>query len=203
MIVLGLDTTGKACACALVDEGLILAQKSETIGRGHAERLAPMVDEVLANAGLKIANIDQIAVCTGPGSFTGLRVALAFAKGLALPRKIPVVGISALEVHAARHDPENTRRIIAFTDVRRGELCFQLFENGLALTPALTETADEAQRFMAAQNAEIFELTAPVSAAMLAWLSMGLSQKSHPAEPLYSRPPDAKLPGGIDPNKTV
>ena len=203
MIVLGLDTTGKACACALVDEGLILARKSETIGRGHAERLAPMVDEVLANAGLKIANIDQITVCTGPGSFTGLRVALAFAKGLALPRKIPVVGISALEVHAARHDPENTRRIIAFTDVRRGELCFQLFENGLALTPALTETADEAHRFMAAQNAEIFELIAPVSAAMLAWLSIGLSQKSHPAEPLYSRPPDAKLPGGIDPNKTV
>ena len=79
MIILGLDTTGKACACALVDEGRIIAQKSEGIGRGHAERLAPMVDELLTQAGVKITDIDQISVCTGPGSFTGLRVALALS----------------------------------------------------------------------------------------------------------------------------
>ena len=199
MIVLALDTTGKACACALVDEGRIRAQKSENIGRGHAERLAPMVDEVLAEADLKVADIDQIAVCTGPGSFTGLRVALAFAKGLALPRNIPVVGLSALEVHAARYDPAREKRVIAFADVRRGELCFQLFGNGLALTPALTEKDGEARRFMQAQDAEVVELIAPISAAMLAWLSMDVSPQSHAAAPLYSRPPDAKLPGGIDP----
>lgn len=199
MIVLGLDTTGKACACALVDEGRIIAQTSEDIGRGHAERLAPMVKSLLFKAGVKITDIDQIAVCTGPGSFTGLRVALAFAKGLSLPRKIPVVGLSALEIHAARHDAAQEKRIIAFTDVRRGELCFQLFENGLALTPALTEKADEAHEFMRAQDAEIVELTASVSPALLAWLSIDASPASHPAAPLYSRPPDAKLPGGIDP----
>ncbi len=201
MIILGLDTTGKACACALVDEGWVIAQKSEDIGRGHAERLAPMVDELLTQAGVKITDIDQISVCTGPGSFTGLRVALAFAKGLSLPRKIPVMGISALEVHAARHDPDRNKRIIAFTDVRRGELCFQLFENGLALTPALTEKAGDAQAFMQAQDAEIVELSASISTALLAWLSIDISPETHPAEPLYSRPPDAKLPGGIDPNQ--
>ncbi len=200
MVVLGLDTTGKACACALVDDGRILAHTSELIGRGHAERLAPMVADLLKAAQLTVADIDQIAVCTGPGSFTGLRVALAFAKGMALPRKIPVIGISALEVHAARHDPTQNKRLIVFTDVRRGELCFQLFENGLALTPALTEKADEARAFMDAQEAEIIELSGSVSAALLAWLSMDASPESHPAAPLYSRPPDAKLPGGIDPN---
>lgn len=199
MIVLGLDTTGKACACALVDEGRILASKSESIGRGHAERLAPMVQETLAAAQLSVADIDQIAVCTGPGSFTGLRVALAFAKGLALPRKIPVTGISALEVHSARHAPALEKRVIAFTDVRRGELCYQLFENGHPLTPALTEEAEEARAFMDAQDADITELTDPISTALLAWLSMDASLETHPAEPLYSRPPDAKLPGGIDP----
>lgn len=201
MIVLGLDTTGKACACALVDEGRILAHKSEPIGRGHAERLAPMVHGVLAEAGLSISAIDQIAVCTGPGSFTGLRVALAFAKGLALPRKIPVAGISGLEVHAARHDPARNKRIIAYADVRRGELCYQMFENGLPLTPAITDTAEEARAFMAAQNAQICELTAPISAPILAWLSIYTTPDTHPADAFYSRPPDAKLPGGIDPNK--
>ena len=199
MIILGLDTTGAACACALVDEGKILSQKSEIIGRGHAERLAPMVGEVLADAQIDISEIDQIAVCTGPGSFTGLRVALAFAKGLALPRGIPVIGISALEVHAARHDAAQDKRVIAFTDVRRGELCFQMFENGLPLTPAMTEKAEDARRFMDAQNAQIAELTPPISVPLLAWLSCDATPESHPAEPLYSRPPDAKLPGGIDP----
>ena len=202
MIVLGLDTTGKACACALVDEGRILASQSNTIGRGHAERLAPMVSELLSEAGLKVADIDHIAVCTGPGSFTGLRVALAFAKGLALPRKIPVIGLSALEVHAARHDPERTRRIITYADVRRGELCYQMFEGGRPLTPALTETAEAARAFMSAQEADSHALDGPISAALMAWLSLDVRADTHPAEPLYSRPPDAKLPGGIDPNKT-
>ena len=200
MIVLALDTTGQACACAFVDEGRILAAKTEAIGRGHAERLAPMVQETLAQSGLRISDIDQIAVCTGPGSFTGLRVALAFAKGLALPRKIPVLGLSALEVHAARHDPEKNKRVIAYSDVRRGELCYQMFENGLPLTPALTETAEEARAFMRAQDADIQELTGSISAPLLAWLSLDAARETHPAAPLYSRPPDAKLPGGIDPN---
>lgn len=199
MRVLSLDTTGAYCACALVDAGRILGQASEKIGRGHAERLAPMTQEMLSGAGAALADIDQIAVCTGPGSFTGLRVALAFAKGLALPRKIPVIGMSALEVHAARMDPQLARRIAVFTDVRRGELCFQIFENGLALTPPLTEAADEAQSFIAAQDAHISELKGPISTALLGWLSMEASSQSHPAEPLYSRAPDAKLPGGIDP----
>ena len=200
MIVLGLDTTGQACACALVDAGRIIASRSEVIGRGHAERLAPMVDELFTEAKLTPADIGQIAVCTGPGSFTGLRVALAFAKGLSLPRRLPVIGISSLELHAARHDPESRKRVIAYSDVRRGELCYQMFECGQPLTPALTEKEADARAFMAAQDAEVYELTGSISAALLAWLSLDCCPQTHPAEPLYSRPPDAKLPGGIDPN---
>lgn len=202
MIILGLDTTGKACACALVDDGRILAAKSEEIGRGHAERLAPMVNEVLSEAGVSVAGINQIAVCTGPGSFTGLRVALAFAKGLSLPRKIPIIGLSSLEVRAARHDPERRKRVITYSDVRRGELCYQMFDGGVPLTPALTEKAEEAHAFMSAQNADIHELTGSISMPLMAWLSADCAPETHRAEPLYSRPPDAKLPGGIDPNKS-
>ena len=199
MLTLSLDTTGAACACALVDGGRILASSSERIGRGHAERLAPMARDCLAATSLTIPDIERIAVCSGPGSFTGLRVALAFAKGLALPRKIPVIGLSALQVHAARHDPERQRRILSFTDVRRGELCFQLFEGGAPLTPAITQKAAEARAFMAAQDAFVTELTGSISAPLLGWLAMDVDPQLYPAKPLYSRPPDAKLPGGIDP----
>lgn len=199
MIVLGLDTTAKACACALVDEGRIVASISESIGRGHAERLAPMVQALFAKADLTINDVDRIAVCTGPGSFTGLRVALAFAKGLSLPRAIPVIGLSALEVHAARHDPEGRKRLISFTDVRRGELCLQMFEGRAPLTPPLTRPVQEAQDFMAAQDAQITELTGSISVPLLAWLAADAAAENAPAAALYARPPDAKLPGGMTP----
>jgi len=127
LIALGLDTTGAWCTASLVNDARILAEKSEKIGRGHAERLAPMVAEVMEAAKLTPNNIDLISVCTGPGSFTGLRVALAFAKGFALPRKIPVVGLSALEVLAAQKDPSQSLRILSVMDVRRGELCMALY----------------------------------------------------------------------------
>ena len=81
MLTLGLDTTGKACSAALVDEGRIIAHASEPIGRGHAERLAPLVKDMIYKAGRNVSDISRVGVCTGPGSFTGQRVALSFAKG--------------------------------------------------------------------------------------------------------------------------
>jgi len=113
MRILGLDTTGPHCSVALVDTAKVLAYKSEKIGRGHAERLAPMVQEVLAEAGLSAKDVDKLAVCTGPGSFTGLRVALAFAKGFALPRKLPVVGLPSLAIWAAQTDPEAQKKLVS------------------------------------------------------------------------------------------
>ena len=84
MRVLALDSTGPYCTAALCDSAKVLAYKTEKINRGHAERLAPMVKELLAYTNLQSLDVDRLAVCTGPGSFTGTRVALAFAKGLSL-----------------------------------------------------------------------------------------------------------------------
>jgi len=151
MLTLGLDTTGKACAAALVDEGRIIAHRSEDIGRGHAERLAPLVQELIYNAGRNVGDVSRVAVCTGPGSFTGQRVALSFAKGFALPRKLPVIGLSSLEIWAREVDPEQNK------------------------------------------------LVAPISTILLGWLSQHETPQSAPATPLYSRGPDAKLPGGVSP----
>jgi len=199
MRILGLDTTGPYCTAALCDEARVLAYKSEKIDRGHAERLAPMVAEILTEAGLTAKDVDKIAVCTGPGSFTGLRVALAFAKGFALPRKLPVVGLSSLAVWAAQHDPEGQKNIISIADVRRGELCWNAIFKGQSAEGAITQKAQAARETIAKLDSDLVIEDETVDGRVLAWLGAQLSPEDYPAQPLYSRGPDAKLPGGIDP----
>ncbi len=202
MIILGLDTTAKNCTVSLVDSARVLALQSEPIGRGHAERLAPMVLETLHIAGLSVFDIDKITVCTGPGSFTGLRVALAFAKGLALPRKIPIIGVNALTVWAAEMDPEQSLKIVSVSDVRRGQLCWSAFDKGRCIQPPITQEIDRARAEIAKLSADKLIEDKPVNGAVLAWLGAGLTPDLAPALPLYSRPPDAKLPGGVTPPQT-
>ena len=201
MKVLGLDTTGPHCSVALVDTAKVLAHKSENIGRGHAERLAPMVQEVLAEAGLKAKDVDKLAVCTGPGSFTGLRVALAFAKGFALPRKLLVVGLPSLAIWAAQADPEAQKNLVSIADVRRNELCWNAVFKGALIQEPITQKREEAHRSIKKLSPDIILEDEITDARTLAWLGAELSPKDYPAAPLYSRGPDAKLPGGIEPPK--
>ncbi|MGH6971174.1 MAG: tRNA (adenosine(37)-N6)-threonylcarbamoyltransferase complex dimerization subunit type 1 TsaB, partial [Caulobacteraceae bacterium] len=84
MTILVIDTSLGACQAGLFESSRRLAGASEPMERGHQERLAPMVAEAMARAGLAFADVKRIAVTLGPGSFTGLRVGLAFAKGLRL-----------------------------------------------------------------------------------------------------------------------
>lgn len=197
MIILGIDTTAKHCTAAIVDNVRVLSSRSEPMGRGHAERLAPMVQEVLKSANLSVSDIDKIVVCTGPGSFTGLRVALAFAKGFALPRKIPVVGVNALKVWAQESDAAQTQKIVCISDVRRGQLCWSAFDKGVCIQDPITETTVSAWANIAKLSPDKIIEDHSVNGAILAWIGTDLSPKSAPALPLYSRPPDAKLPGGI------
>lgn len=210
MLTLGLDTTGAYCTCALVDRERVLAQTSENIGRGHAERLAPMVQEVLGEANVKPSAIERVAVCTGPGSFTGLRVALAFAKGFALPRKIPVIGLSALEVMAAQIDPHKENRVVSVMDVRRGQLCWAAYDRCEEIQAPVTQQFEDAKlaitktgygrlvgdgASLIGEESDILTVSGPA----LAWLSQDRIPEDYPPDPLYSRPPDAKLPGGLTP----
>jgi tRNA threonylcarbamoyladenosine biosynthesis protein TsaB len=201
-LCLGLDTTANWCSAALVDDAKILSFRSQKIGRGHAERLADMVQDVLTEAGITPADIDKLSVCVGPGSFTGLRVGLSFAKGFALPHNIPIVGLSALEVWAAMADPEQNKTLCAVADVRRGQILSQIYKNGQALhAPKLSNVdgVSKLPKIIVGGGAKL--LGAEVAStyicpATLAWLGMLATPDIHPAEPLYHRPPDAKLPGG-------
>jgi len=208
LITLGLDTTGQWCSAALVDRAHILSSKSERIGRGHAERLAPMVDELFKAVKIGPTQIDRIAVCTGPGSFTGLRVAIAFARSFALPRKTPVIGISALRGLAAEVDPRQSSKVASVINVKRGEICWAGYDRGQETTSPTTLSIEEARFQVKSFNPDIItgdgaELIGAVSsghdhvlAPVMAWLSQDLEPALFPPEPVYSRGPDAKLPGG-------
>lgn len=205
-LCLGIDTTGNWCSVALVDDAGILGKACEEMSRGHAERLAPMTKTLLSQANISVGNITKISVCAGPGSFTGLRVGMSFAKGLALPHSIPIVGISNLETWALGADPEQNQRVLSIADVRRGQVFWQVFENGVALAPPTLSETDAAIRVLTKEilcvgnGAHLLgafpEQSTYVCPARLAWIGIDRQANTHPAEPLYHRPPDAKLPGG-------
>src|SRR6185312_7675804 len=131
MIVLGLDTALAACSVAVTRDGEVLAAMSEPMLRGHQERLAPMVEAVMRAAALPFAALDRVGVTVGPGSFTGLRVGLAFAKGLGLALGKPCVGVGTLEALAASEPgPGLTATVI---DARRGQVYLQAFADGAAV----------------------------------------------------------------------
>jgi tRNA threonylcarbamoyladenosine biosynthesis protein TsaB len=121
MIALGIDTCERACSAAIVSDGQILSSKQEDIGRGHAERLLPMLEELYLEASITEKDINKIGVTVGPGTFTGLRIGLSVARGLAFALNIPCIGISALEVLA--HQAKGVGTVHAVI-AGRGEHCF-------------------------------------------------------------------------------
>lgn len=213
MITLGLDASGAACAAAIIEDGDVRARQSETIGRGHAERLAGLTQAALSEAGLEPAALDRIGVIAGPGAFTGLRVGVAFARGLGLTLGVPALGLSALEVWARAVNPDGDRPVLAAHDARRGDLAWAVYGPGqrseMRLTP-ISEAADAARALndpivtgsgaalLGAALGQTLTASGPPDIVLTAKIAAARHDLT-PALPLYQRPPDAKLPGGVDP----
>ena len=142
MKVLAVDTATEACSAALVFDGEIV-ERYEVIGRGHAERLLPMVQEVLAEAGVALAAVDAIAFGRGPGSFTGLRIGAGVTQGLAFGAGLPVVPVSDLAALAARAATQRDQRyVLACLDARMAQVYWATFDCREAAAPvALTAEA--------------------------------------------------------------
>ena len=144
MILLAIDSAGESCSAALwdparpgpVEQGLLAFRALEP-ARGQAERLIELVETVLADAGLPYAALGALAVNNGPGSFTGLRSAVAAARGLALAANLGVIAVSSLEALAAgvRRDPLRSGAVLAALDARRGEVYAQSFGPDLKPLP--------------------------------------------------------------------
>lgn len=129
-MLLAIETSDRLCAACLLDgaTGSIAASMTLDIERGHAERLMGMIQDVLNEAGIGYADLSGIAVCVGPGSFTGIRVALATATGLSIALKIPVLGVTALQALASQAQSlARGRPILAVIDAHRGDVYVQQF----------------------------------------------------------------------------
>ena len=130
MLLLAFDTTAAACSVAVVKNDDVLASACVRMEQGQAEALVPLIERIMAAAGISYAALERIAVTVGPGSFTGVRVGLSTARALGLAAHKPVVGVSTLDVLAAAVPREERARfptLLAVIDTKRGNLYAQTF----------------------------------------------------------------------------
>lgn len=152
MKVLAIDTTTAACSAAVYADGDIAGHRIDIIGRGHAELLMPMIESVMAEAGIGFDALDGFAVTRGPGSFTGVRVGLATARGLALAAARPLYGMTTLAALAASVPPREVGEqiIVAVIDARRDQVYAEPFTSqGRSLLPAVALSADAVPAWLA------------------------------------------------------
>jgi tRNA threonylcarbamoyladenosine biosynthesis protein TsaB len=223
MLILAIDTALDACAAAVLDTDAnkLVAQESQPMKRGHAEALMPLIARVMKASSVAFGALDRIAVTTGPGSFTGLRVGLSAARGIALAAGKPVVGMTTLAAYAAPIVAENsTQSIISAIDARHDHVYFQAVagDGSSLIRPRVAPIAEalEAAKFGAPYLvgnaakilAERWPADAPPPFAIdprpapdigwVAWLGAAVSPEMAPARPYYLRAPDAK-PSTKDP----
>jgi tRNA threonylcarbamoyladenosine biosynthesis protein TsaB len=191
MIVLAVDTALDACSVAIVRGAETLAALSEPMNRGQAERLAPMAREAAAQAGVAFADIDRIAVTTGPGSFTGVRVGLSFARALALALNKPCIGVSTLEALALEKSEAGQRAALIETP---GASYFALYENGAPVVAPRSIERGEHEAFLARQSAVLTGPGVGVDATALARRAQHLEPVRYPPDPTYLRAPHVTLP---------
>ncbi len=213
MKILAIDTSGPDCAAAIYDDqtGAVIASRQETIGKGHAERLMAMIDDVTADAGIDIADVDGIGVVIGPGSFTGIRVGVSVARGFGVALSVPLFGVSSLETLAFGVVKEGSSQpIMAVIDAKRDQVYVQQFhpDGASAGDPAVMSVEDartfcnENQAMVVGSGAALLraEDTGPVSADRLPIGDVAvLASRKAPGKPapLYLRGPDAKPQAGF------
>ncbi len=137
-LTLGFDTSAAHCAAALLRGTRILSARAEPMEKGQAERLLPLLEEVLAEGGAGWHDLSALAVGVGPGNFTGVRIAVAAARGLALGLGIPAVGVTRLEALAYGLP----RPVLVVEDARRGDVYAQRFRLQGPDAAELTKVAD-------------------------------------------------------------
>jgi tRNA threonylcarbamoyladenosine biosynthesis protein TsaB len=133
MLILALDAALARCSVALMRDGVVLAERRQEAGRGHASLLPPMVESVLAEAGVAAAALTAVAAVVGPGGFTGIRTALALAEGLALGAGIPVVAVTTGEAlaEAVPAEQREGREVWTAVDTKRGRVVLERFAAAL------------------------------------------------------------------------
>lgn len=211
MKILAVDTSLGACSVAIVHDDKVLAHTFEVMARGHAEALAPMVEAAMKTADCEFSSLERLAVTTGPGTFTGQRVGLAFMRAMRIALGIPLVGVTTLSVMAEQAMAETGLSTAAgLHDALRDEVyleiagavqlapCVLPFDvaverlSELGIPFALAGTA--AQRAHDRLPASVLSHIRQPDALWVAKHARRATPSHEPPRPLYLRPPDAKLP---------
>ena len=216
MRVLAIDTALEACSVAVLDTAHAEARVQESLPmqRGHAEALMPLIERMLNRAELDVSALDRIAVTTGPGSFTGLRVGIAAARGIALASGKPAIGLSTLAAFAAPFiAADDTLPVVVAIDARHDHVYLQVFgPGGRTVVAPRVAPLREALRVSTAGAPRIIGTAANKLAAAwpsrerppsaveqrgapridwVARLGAAATDTSTPPKPLYLRAPDA------------
>jgi tRNA threonylcarbamoyl adenosine modification protein YeaZ len=217
MRLLAIDTALDACAACVFDTdvGKALAGESLSMGRGHAEALMPLIARVMDRADIGFSALARIAVTVGPGSFTGLRVGISAARGIALVAGKPAVGVTTLAAYAAPHIAnEDAAQIVVAIDARHQNVYLQVFGSAgrTVLAPRIATVQDAVQAARAAPARIVGSgarsvdaawpaaerppvLVDPAGAPAIEWVArLGAAARNTDAspKPLYLRAPDAR-----------
>jgi tRNA threonylcarbamoyladenosine biosynthesis protein TsaB len=214
MRILAIDTALEACAAGIIElPDRVLAQESAAMARGHAEALMPLIARVMDLAGLRFADLDRIAVTVGPGSFTGLRVGIAAARGIALASGKPAVGVSTLAAFASPYLSAGEKQpVVAAVDARHDQVYFEMFGPGgrILVTPRLIPVRDAvraasgaavltgsaagilAEAWPEAASPPAVERQGAPQIASIARLGAAADAARALPKPLYLRQPDAR-----------
>lgn len=143
MYILAIESSGNVASAAVAEDSKILAEYTVNIGKTHSQTLLPMIDRVLGDAEMTVNDMDAIAVSRGPGSFTGLRIGSATAKGLAAAAGIPIVEVPTLEALAVGVGNAGGRLICPVIDARRNEVYTALYEEATDQSGLLRKIGEE------------------------------------------------------------
>ena len=211
-LLLALDASAAAISVAISRDGTLLAHDRQELARGHAERLPPALAATMRASGHGFADLSAIAVTVGPGSFTGIRVGLAAARGLGFALGIPVLGVTTLEAVAHGIDAATRagRPVLVLIDSKRADVFAQRFAATLEPVDEPRALSLDAARSLAAApmlvTGDAASLIVPASGLLIrpalpdARSVARLAEERRaggqamPAEPLYLRPADATLP---------
>ena len=188
-MLLVFDATAGRCAVAAFDGGRCVGARSDAMTRGHAERLFPLIGECLKAAGLTYRDISAIAVCTGPGNFTGARIGVAAARGLALALGVPSIGVDRFDAAAEGVEGEICIRL----EARGGAAHLAKYRDGAAIGAAETVQAVDIDAFIGDTPVLAVEEADLAAIARIAQRRLADGVTARPA-PRYLKPANAAPP---------